>query len=177
MQNRVLAALLLPVAGANYCSWRQTAGCDPDGVREPHGDRGCAAVIARAGRGLRRRPWELVSGGLLDRCAQALVNTTRPGLTRCSSGMLATAWAIERCASVDVYGAVVPPLGSPRRGCFSNHYYDAKPGGGQKKEECFREDVAGGTHEFSEEHALSRLWERAGWVRLRTGLELNRSES
>ena len=34
-------------AAANYCSWRQTAGCDPDGVREPHGDRGCAAVIAR----------------------------------------------------------------------------------------------------------------------------------
>ena len=48
MQNRVLAALLLPIAAdASYCSWRQTAGCDPDGVREPHGDRGCAAVIAR----------------------------------------------------------------------------------------------------------------------------------
>ena len=31
-------------------------GCDPDGVREPHGDRGCAAVIARCMSGFCEAP-------------------------------------------------------------------------------------------------------------------------
>ena len=38
-------------AAANYCSWRQTAGCDPDGVREPHGD---AMAVSSGSSAMRR---------------------------------------------------------------------------------------------------------------------------
>ena len=127
----------------------------------------CAAVAASR----RRDPWrwEVVPEAFLDRCAMAL-NTTRRGggvtPTRCSSGALATAWAMGRCApgKVDVYGAVAP------RGCFPNHYYDKGEGLALVRNGCFKEGVrpgSGSPHEFAAEHKLARLWERQGWIRLR----------
>lgn len=32
-------------------SWRQTGGCDPDGLREPEGDRGCDDVVPKGASG------------------------------------------------------------------------------------------------------------------------------
>ena len=132
----------------------------------------CAAVAASR----RRDPWrwEVVPEAFLDRCAMAL-NTTRrgggvtPTATRCSSGALATAWAMGRCApgKIDVYGAV-----APRHGCFTNHYYDKGEPNTMAlvRRGCYNENARptpGSPHDFKREHELARLWEREGWIRLR----------
>ena len=73
------------------CSWRQTGGCDPDGPREPTGDKDCSKVIPKGASGFCQ-----CAGGVVTRrvscdhapftCAPACERAARAAAARAAGG-------------------------------------------------------------------------------------------
>ncbi|MDA7838759.1 glycosyltransferase family 29 protein [bacterium] len=96
--------------------------------------------------------WIMPSQDYLSRCKRKV--GMKSGW--CSSGMLATLWAVEQCSSVTVFGANHDP-------CYPYHYNDQIPA------KCEAQTVNGyfkSKHNFDDEHKLLQKMHRDGKLNL-----------
>lgn len=96
--------------------------------------------------------WIMPSQDYLSRCKRKV--GMKSGW--CSSGMLATLWAVEQCSSVTVFGANHDP-------CYPYHYTDQMPA------KCKAQTVNGyfkSKHNFDDEHKLLQKMHRDGKLNL-----------
>ena len=85
------AAVAADENATDVCSWRQTGGCDPDGPREPDGDKDCTKIIPKGASGFCQ-----CAGGAVTRrvgcdhapftCVPACERAARAAAARAASG-------------------------------------------------------------------------------------------